>query len=128
MPNVRDKPWKSVAPCGKPGISGESPKIRPLRLPTITIGDRGSYRREGFLCRPLTSDLELARRAMRERILGISFCLSVWFAACVQDQAVAQPFLPLDDPALGTDASQAGCPIRYTLRHFAGQRPATRPA
>jgi len=59
---------------------------------------------------------------MRQRIPGICFCLSVWFAACVQDRAVAQPYV-LDDPALTADSGQADCPIRYTLRHFAGDAP-----
>jgi len=59
---------------------------------------------------------------MRQRILGIVFCCSVWFAACVPDRAAAQPFA-LNDPALTADAGQAGYPIRYTLRHFAGQAP-----
>lgn len=73
--------------------------------------------------RPHTADLMRTRQAMRQPFLWVCFWLSVGFATCVRDRAAAQSATLGDDPTLTASAAPAGCPIRYTLRHFAGEAP-----
>ncbi len=60
---------------------------------------------------------------MWQRSLQIYFWLAVWFAAGALPHAAAQQIVPYGDPSLAADSDQVGCPIRYMLRHFAGQAP-----
>jgi len=59
---------------------------------------------------------------MRQRSFRTCFWLVIWFVASSHHRATAQPMVPFDDPAVA-DAGQVGCPIRYTLNHFAGDAP-----
>ncbi len=60
---------------------------------------------------------------MRQRFLQTHFWLAAWFAACSLQHAAAQQVVQPDQPSLTAESGQVGCPIRYTLRHFAGQAP-----
>jgi len=72
---------------------------------------------------PHTADLIRTSQAMRQRFLWVCLWLSVGFATCVQDRAAAQSATLGDDPTVTAGTDPAGCPIRYTLRHFAGEAP-----
>jgi trimeric autotransporter adhesin len=60
---------------------------------------------------------------MWQRFPRTCFWLAVWFAACSLPHAAAQQVVPYGAPSPTAEAGQVGCPIRYTLRHFAGQAP-----
>ena len=60
---------------------------------------------------------------MWQRFPQTHLWLAVWFAACSLPPAAAQQVVPYGAPSMTAESEQVGCPIRYTLRHFAGQAP-----
>ncbi len=79
--------------------------------------------RQDAVRQPLATYLVFTRQAMRQRFVRVCFWLSVALAAWVQDRVAAQSVNPWDGPIPTTNSDQPGYPIRYTLRHFAGQAP-----
>jgi len=60
---------------------------------------------------------------MWQRFLQTQLWFAVWSAACSLPHAAGQDLVPYAAGPQTADSNPVGCPIRYTLRHFAGEAP-----